>query len=65
MHLIGIISSSDERTRSILFYTPMSQVLQELHDYTLAPINTSDENTGWELAPADDDAGATQRQDHG
>ncbi|QRN42007.1 trypsin-like serine protease [Xanthomonas oryzae pv. oryzae] len=43
MHLIGIISSSDERTRSILFYTPMSQVLQELHDYTLAPINTSDE----------------------
>jgi hypothetical protein len=76
-HLIGIISSSDDRTRSILFYTPMAQVMQELYNYTLAPTNfptaagednplsPAGEKTFWELAPTDDDAGATQTQHHG
>ncbi|KAB7762562.1 trypsin-like serine protease [Xanthomonas maliensis] len=76
-HLVGVISSSDDRTRSILFYTPMAQVLQELYSYTLAPSNfpaadgesnplsPAGEKTLWELAPTDDDTGATQAQSMG
>ncbi|WP_263064594.1 S1 family peptidase [Dickeya dadantii] len=62
-HLIGIISSGERVGRSILYYTPMQQVLHELYSYNLAPANlptaigednplpVGGENAGWELAP--------------
>ncbi|WP_245149881.1 S1 family peptidase [Xanthomonas axonopodis] len=68
-NLIGIISGRNSGDASILHYTPMAQVLQELYSYNLAPTNVAaavgednplppdDENAGWELAPADDDDG--------
>ncbi len=77
LNLIGIISSSNTANSSILFYTSMADVLQELSTYTLAPnslpagagednpLSPFGENAGWELAPADeadDDAGAAQTQ---
>lgn len=64
-HLIGIVSSGEPNGRSIVYYTPMQQVLHELYSYTLAPANLptaagddnplspGGENAGWELAPAD------------
>ncbi|WP_045737624.1 trypsin-like serine protease [Xanthomonas sp. MUS 060] len=72
--LVGIISSSDDRTHSFLFYTPMAQVMQELYSYTLAPTTNAvaadgEDNplppTDWELAPpdeADGDGGDGQTQ---
>lgn len=65
-HLIGIISSNDPETRSIIYYTPMQQVLHELYNYILAPadlptavgednqLSPGGENAGWELAPTDE-----------
>ncbi|WOA52064.1 trypsin-like serine protease [Dickeya solani] len=62
-HLIGIISSGERVNRSVLYYTPMQQVLHELYSYNLAPANlptaigednplpVGGENAGWELAP--------------
>ncbi|WP_372364426.1 hypothetical protein ACCQ02_19885 [Xanthomonas sp. NCPPB 4468] len=62
---VGIISSGEPEGRSIVYYTPMQQVLHELYSYTLAPadlptaagddnpLSPSGENAGWELAPAD------------
>ncbi|KOR49652.1 hypothetical protein ADT25_01355 [Xanthomonas oryzae] len=65
-HLVGIISSSNEGGRDILYYTSMAQVLQELHSYILAssnfpaaadednPLSSAGEKTTWELAPTDE-----------
>ncbi|MEF9418030.1 trypsin-like serine protease [Xanthomonas citri] len=64
-HLIGIISSGEPGGRSIVYYTPMQQVLHELYSYSLAPadlptaagddnpLSPGGENAGWELAPTD------------
>ncbi|MDH4906454.1 trypsin-like serine protease [Xanthomonas axonopodis pv. ricini] len=64
-HLIGIISSGEHDGRSMVYYTPMQQVLHELYSYSLAPadlptaagddnpISAGGENLGWELAPTD------------
>ncbi|OQP80138.1 MULTISPECIES: trypsin-like serine protease [Xanthomonas] len=64
-HLLGIISSGEPGGRSIVYYTPMQQVLHELFSYSLAPadlptsagddnpLSPSGENVGWELAPTD------------
>ncbi len=66
-HLIGIISSGEPNGRSIVYYTPMQQVLYELYSYSLAPadlptdvgednpLSRNGENAGWELAPTDDE----------
>ncbi|MEX3816439.1 trypsin-like serine protease [Paraburkholderia sp. BR13439] len=65
--LIGIISSGEPVGRSIVYYTPMQQVLYELYSYSLAPadlptdvgednpLSRNGENAGWELAPTDDE----------
>ncbi|WP_440864054.1 trypsin-like serine protease [Symbiopectobacterium purcellii] len=65
-HLIGIISSGEPNGRSIVFYTPMAQVLHELFSYNLAPadlptavgednsLSPDGENAGTELAPTDE-----------
>ncbi|MEX3901201.1 hypothetical protein OKW34_004350 [Paraburkholderia youngii] len=65
-HLIGIISSGEAEARSIVYYTPMQQVLYELYSYSFAPadlptdvgednpLSRNGENAGWELAPTDD-----------
>lgn len=64
-HLIGIVSSGEPNGRSIVYYTPMQQVLHELYSYSLAPadlptaagddnpLSPGGENAGWELAPTD------------
>ncbi|CBA17010.1 hypothetical protein [Xanthomonas albilineans] len=78
LNLIGIISSSNTANSSILFYTSMADVLQELNNSYMAapnslpvgagkgnPLAPFGENAGWQLAPADeanDDAGAAQTQ---
>ena len=65
-HLVGIISSGAPVGRSILYYTPMQQVLHELYSYNLAPehfptddedenpLSLDGENVEWELAPTED-----------
>ncbi|MBB5405375.1 hypothetical protein QF000_000136 [Paraburkholderia atlantica] len=65
--LIGIISSGEPVGRSIVYYTPMQQVLYELYSYNFAPadlptdvgevnpLSRNGENAGWELAPTDDE----------
>ncbi|WP_440863603.1 trypsin-like serine protease [Symbiopectobacterium purcellii] len=71
-HLIGIISSGEPNGRSIVFYTPMAQVLHELFSYNLAPadlptavgednsLSPDGENAGWELAPTDGENAGTE-----
>ncbi|WP_245623904.1 trypsin-like serine protease [Paraburkholderia nodosa] len=66
-HLIGIISSGEPDGRSIVYYTPMEQVLYELYSYSFAPadlptdvgednpLSRNGENAAWELAPTDDE----------
>ncbi|PMS31243.1 trypsin [Trinickia symbiotica] len=65
--LIGIISSGEPDGRSIVYYTPMQQVLYELYAYSLAPadlptdvgednpLSRNGENAAWEVAPTDDE----------
>ncbi|WP_028215431.1 trypsin-like serine protease [Paraburkholderia mimosarum] len=65
--LIGIISSGEPVGRSVVYYTPMQQVLYELYSYSLAPadlptdvgednpLSRNGENAAWELAPTDDE----------
>jgi len=68
LNLIGLISHGDRGHRGFLLYTPMQQVLHELHSYTLVPADVPDAagegdqlpaggvSADWELSPPESGA---------